>query len=265
MTPCAEEQEYLHRIQHSLEMASGIVDQIIQRETARHRREMAREAELRIADALRDTLQRNGEGWLCEEHADDRARLACDVVWIVDPVDGTIELINGLPEWSISVGLVIARRAVAGGVYNPGTQELFVGSLNLGVKYNGQPASAAERKNLDGAEVLVSRQEFARGEWDCYKDARFAVRPLGSVAYRLALVSAGLTDATWTLSPRHEWDVAGGVALVNSAVGRVSLPAGAAPQFNRETPMLPGLIASGASLWSDVDRLLQAAKVGPRE
>ena len=52
---------------------------------------------------------------------------------------------------------------------------------------------------------------------DPFEGRNFAIRPTGSVAYKLALVAAGLADATWTLSPKHEWDVAAGVALIQSA------------------------------------------------
>ena len=63
---------------------------------------------------------------------------------------------------------------------------------------------------MNGAVVLASRQEFNRGEWARFEGRNFAIRPTGSVAYKLALVAAGLADATWTLSPKHEWDVAAG-------------------------------------------------------
>ncbi|HEX2254982.1 MAG TPA: inositol monophosphatase family protein, partial [Thermoanaerobaculia bacterium] len=59
---------------------------------------------------------------------------------------------------------------------------------------------------------------------------------------------AGRADATWTLVPKHEWDVAGGAALVLAAGGRVLLPDGRVPRFNRPEPRLPGLAAAGPAL-----------------
>ena len=188
-----------------------------------------------------------------------KGRLACEVTWVVDPVDGTIEFISGLPEWSISVGLVIDGVAVAGGIYNPETKELFLGSRSQGVTYNGQPAAASAAATLHGGVVLASRQECSRGEWQRFEGAGFRVRPVGSVAYKLALVSAGLATATWTLSPKNEWDVAAGVALVNFGGGRVGLPDKAEPRFNRPTTLLPGLIASGSGVWSEIHRVLEPA------
>ncbi|HET6277705.1 MAG TPA: inositol monophosphatase family protein, partial [Candidatus Polarisedimenticolia bacterium] len=79
---------------------------------------------------------------------------------------------------------------------------------------------------------------------------------MGSVAYKLALVAAGKADATWTLVPKHEWDVAAGVALVRAAGGEVFLPSGAPRRFNAANPKLPGLIACGAALAAPLRELL---------
>jgi myo-inositol-1(or 4)-monophosphatase len=82
---------------------------------------------------------------------------------------------------------------------------------------------------------------------------------MGSVAYKLSLVAAGLSDATWTLVPKHEWDVAAGVALVCAAGGQAWIPGGEAPVFNRKKPWLPGLIAAPAGLAEPIRRFLQDA------
>jgi myo-inositol-1(or 4)-monophosphatase len=245
---------YLARIAHSLERAGCVFSESPR--PADNRAESVKELELALSRVLRETLVAPGEGWLCEEHADDADRLRCEAVWVVDPMDGTIEFISGLPEWSISVGLVITGTPVAGGIYNPATQELFLGAADLGVTYNGQPAKPCCRSSLSGARVLASRQELNRGDWARFQNRGFQIEARGSVAYKLALVSAGLADATWTLCPKHEWDVAAGVALVHASGGRVSSWGEGALRFNRKQPLLPGLVASGDGLWSDVTRLL---------
>ena len=91
--------------------------------------------------------------------------------------------------------------------------------------------------------------------------APFRVRPLGSIAYKLALVACGAADATWTLTPKHEWDVAGGAALVLAAGGEVWTPDGAAPRFNRRDPRLAGFCAATAAIASRVREYLGHGQV----
>ena len=206
------------------------------------------EADRMANKVLREKLLRNGEGWLSEESTDDFERLSKGRVWIVDPLDGTKEFVTGIPEWCVSIGYVENGRAIAGGVFNPATGEVFLGSVESGVTYNGKKVRASNRSSLEGALVLASRSEVKRGEWEHLKDVPFEIRPTGSVAYKLALVSAGLADATWTLSPKHEWDVAGGVALVLAAGGFVTTQSGEPVIFNKEHTLFPGLLAGGAGL-----------------
>jgi len=217
------------------------------------------EADLKVNDAMLACLPRDGEGWLSEETADDRSRLDCERVWVVDPLDGTREFVQGIPEWCVSIGLVEAGRPVAGGIMNPTTGQTVVGSLETGVTLNGEPCRVRPRESLEQAEILASRSEVKRGEWERFDGAPFGVRPMGSVAYKMSLVAAGLADATWTLVPKHEWDVAAGTALVEAAGGAVWLPGGGRPQFNAASPKLPGLLAAPAGLRDAIRRFLEPA------
>jgi myo-inositol-1(or 4)-monophosphatase len=206
------------------------------------------EADRALDAVLRKELLRNGEGWLSEESVDDPIRLERSNVWVVDPLDGTREFVKGIPEFCVSIGFVENGRPVAGGIYNPATDETFLGSIDSGVTYNGKPAQPSRRDTLDGALVLASRSEVKRGEWKAFENSSLKIRPMGSVAYKLALVSAGLADATFTLTPKHEWDVVAGAALVQSAGGFVSTLEKTSLIANRRDPLLSGLLASGAFL-----------------
>lgn len=206
------------------------------------------EADRAIDAVLRANLLRDGEGWLSEETADNPSRLDKRRVWIVDPLDGTREFVMGLPEFCVSIGFVEDGKPVAGGIYNPATQETFLGSVETGVLYNGKPAVISQRDNLSGALVLASRSEVKRGEWKTFENAAFQVKAMGSVAYKLALVSAGLADITFTLTPKHEWDVAAGAALVLSAGGYVATLDRAPLRCNSKDPLISGLLACGPKL-----------------
>jgi myo-inositol-1(or 4)-monophosphatase len=206
------------------------------------------EADRALDAVLRKELLREGEGWLSEESVDDPIRLQRSRVWVVDPLDGTREFVKGIPEFCASIGFVENGRPVAGGIYNPATDETFLGSIESGVTYNGKPSQPSQRKSLDGALVLASRSEVKRGEWKPFENSTLNIRPMGSVAYKLALVSAGLADVTFTLTPKNEWDVAAGAALVLSAGGFVSTLDNTPLRCNNRNPLLSGLLASGPYL-----------------
>jgi myo-inositol-1(or 4)-monophosphatase len=206
------------------------------------------EADRALDAVLRKELLREEEGWLSEESVDDPIRLQHSRVWVVDPLDGTREFVKGIPEFCVSIGFVENGRPVAGGIYNPATDETFLGSIESGVTYNGKPSQPSQRKTLNGALILASRSEVKRGEWKPFENAGFQVRPMGSVAYKLALVSAGLADVTFTLTPKNEWDVAAGAALVLSAGGFVSTLEHTPLHCNNRNPLLSGLLASGPYL-----------------
>jgi myo-inositol-1(or 4)-monophosphatase len=206
------------------------------------------EADRELDTVLRKELLRAGEGWLSEESVDDPVRLQHSRVWVVDPLDGTREFVKGIPEFCVSIGFVENGRPVAGGIYNPATDETFLGAIDCGVTYNGKPSQPSQRKTLDGALVLASRSEVKRGEWKAFENGAVTIRPMGSVAYKLALVSAGLADITFTLTPKNEWDVVAGAALVQSAGGFVSTLERTALTANRRDPLLSGLLACGPFL-----------------
>lgn len=120
-------------------------------------------------------------GRLSEESVDDLSRSGKARVWVVDPIDGMRELISGTPEWCISVGFVENGNAVAGGIRNPVSREVYLGTLGDGVTLNGTSVSANRRQSLEGAVVLASRSEVGRGEWDRFRNLRPVVsRPEGS-------------------------------------------------------------------------------------
>jgi myo-inositol-1(or 4)-monophosphatase len=125
------------------------------------------------------------------------------------------------------------------------------------VLYNGVSARPSQRTSLDGALVLASRSEVKRGEWKPFENERFKIRAMGSVAYKLALVSAGLADATFTLTPKNEWDVVAGAALVQSAGGFVGTLEKTDLTANRRDPLLSGLLASGPLLKEKLVALIE--------
>jgi len=244
-------QDTLQRIHAALEAAREVLNRFtpgaIEAEyKAGH--DPVTEADRAVDQALKANLLRDGEGWLSEESVDDLSRLDKKRVWVVDPLDGTREFVQGIPEFCVSIAMVEDGVPVAGGICNPATNELILGSRETGVTYNGKPVQPSQRKDLHGALVLASRSEVKRGEWKQFESAEFNIRPMGSVAYKLGLVSAGLADLTFTLVPKNEWDVAAGAALVESAGGFILTLDNSPLRCNKRDPLLTGLLGGGPFL-----------------
>ena len=216
------------------------------------------EADREIDAVLRQNLLRDGEGWLSEESVDDFSRLDKTRVWVVDPLDGTREFVKGIPEFCASIGYVENGAPVAGGIFNPATNETFLGAVDSGVLYNGRAAHASQRRGLQDALALASRSEIKRGEWKKFANGPLQIVAMGSVAYKLARVSAGLADVTFTLTPKNEWDVAAGAALVLSGGGFVTTLDNTPLRANHRNPLLSGLLAGGPNLQEDLLALLES-------
>ncbi len=258
----ASSTETLNRIREALNAAASALSAFIPGATKTDQKPSGRgpvtEADLVVNRVLREALVRDEEGWLSEESVDDLGRLEKRRIWVVDPLDGTREFVAGIPEWCVSVAMVEDGLPVAGGICNPATGEIFLGSLKKRVTYNGRTVRASTRNRLEGAIVLASRYEVSRGQWERFQHAPFVIRPKGSVAYKLALVAAGLADATWTLTPKNEWDIAAGVALVRAAGGVVQSLDESSLTFNNKSTLLPGFLACGPYLREEITSFLRA-------
>jgi myo-inositol-1(or 4)-monophosphatase len=250
----------LSRIEHALKLAAGVLEAFTPGDVAARTKtgdDPVTAADLALNEVLHQALPQPGEGWLSEETADDTSRLGCSRVWVVDPLDGTREFVKGIPEWCVSVALVEDSTAVAGGILSPGPGHLILGAEGHGVTLNGDPAVCTTTSALSGALVLASRSEVKRGEWDRFFGTDISVRNMGSVAYKLGLVGAGLADATWTLVPKHEWDVAAGAAIVLAGGGVLLTLEGEKPVFNQENPKLTGFVATAPGLAAPIREFLE--------
>jgi myo-inositol-1(or 4)-monophosphatase len=206
-------------------------------------------ADLEADRALHRTLLEGapGTGWLSEETVDSPERLDAQRVWVVDPIDGTKEFIGGIPEFAISIGLAEDGEVILAVLNNPAAGELYWAVRGDGTRLNGEPVRVTERAELDGARILASRSETARGEFEPYRSS-LEVQPVGSVAYKLARVAAGRADLTWSLVPKNEWDIAAGCLLIQEAGGAVSDPTGKPFRFNRPDPKVRGIMATNGHL-----------------
>jgi myo-inositol-1(or 4)-monophosphatase len=199
------------------------------------------------ADAcLKDILMkaRPEYGWLSEETVDSPDRLSKDRVWVVDPLDGTKEFIEGVPNFVVSVALVEKGEPIVGVLYNPVTKETFTAAKGEGAFLNGDPIRCSTKENLVDMVILNSRSETRRGLWKPFDGTFRELKEVGSVAYKLGLTAAGKADIFASLRPKNEWDICAGNCIINEAGGKLIDLHGNPRKYNLEKTLIePGLIA----------------------
>lgn len=183
------------------------------------------------------------DGWLSEETVDDKRRLDRERVWIVDPIDGTKEFIQNVPEYALSVALVEHRAPILAAVYNPARKELFHAIKGQGAWLNGRPIHHV-LSLARPLHVLVSRSEFSDGKWAFLTKGPIVAKPTGSIAYKLSLIAQGAAHAALSVTPKHEWDIAAGVLIAQEAGAFVTDIFKRPFVFNQERPIVPGVLAA---------------------
>ena len=214
----------------------------------------------READSLlREALPRIvPAAWLSEETADDATRLGAERVWVVDPLDGTKEFVEGVPHYAVAVALVERGEPVLGVVHNPSSGETWSALRGEGVFKDGAPVRAAEGRRLG-----ASRSEIRRGEFAPFESG-WEVLPLGSIEYKLALVASGEIAGTISRGPKHEWDVCAGAVLVLEAGGRITDCYGDTLRFNDPFPKTKGVIAGAPGAFARLRATISSIGVSDR-
>ncbi|HEY2986348.1 MAG TPA: 3'(2'),5'-bisphosphate nucleotidase CysQ [Candidatus Binatia bacterium] len=194
------------------------------------------------------------DGWLSEESKDDLVRLKTPRVWIIDPIDGTREFIEKIPQFTVSIGLAVEGRPAVGVVYNPAQAKLYKAAKGFGAALNDSPIRVTPRAKVEGAALIVSRSE-PRKRFQPFAEICH-VQPVGSIAFRLALIGGGEGDAMLTFRALHEWDVCGGVAVVEGAGGVVIDGQGNPITFNRQDSLCRGMVAANPTLAKSLHGML---------
>jgi myo-inositol-1(or 4)-monophosphatase len=177
-------------------------------------------------------------GWLSEEEADGPARLDREFVWIVDPLDGTKEFARGIPETAVSVGLTQGGRPVLGVVINPIRNEGGAASIWQAPQFWGLTRRPTNH-SLETMAVCVSRTEYETGRVAAHSARLKSLTPIGSVAYKLLRVAAGAEHLYFSMEPKSEWDICGGVALLQITGDIYERFDGRPLIFNASHPRIP--------------------------
>ncbi|MCI4677688.1 3'(2'),5'-bisphosphate nucleotidase CysQ [Rhodoblastus acidophilus] len=217
------------------------------------------EADLRIDHFLRESLSALAPeaGWLSEETADSPERLRREMVFVVDPIDGTRGFASGDPCFAICIALVAGGRPVVGVAHAPALDETFTAILGGGARRNGVPINVSGRPAIAGASVSAPEPLAA--------DLRraglaFERKPqLPSLAMRLLRVADGEFDAALSRANAYDWDIAAADLILREAGGALTDFAGRAPLYNQVEPKHPALAAGPPGLQAD---LIRAARDG---
>jgi myo-inositol-1(or 4)-monophosphatase len=211
------------------------------------------EADLAVNDMLAQCLRRARPdyGWLSEESEDGAARLQSERLFIIDPIDGTRAFLAGEACFAHSLAVAERGRVTAAVVYLPALDLIYSASDRDAAMRGGEAVAASGQATSAGATVLTSRPSLAPEHWPGgVPQVRRSFR--ASLAYRLCLVAEGQFDATLTLRPAREWDIAAGALIAARAGAQVTDRHGAALVFNAAAPQAAGVIAAAPGVHADL-------------
>ena len=160
--------------------------------------------------------------------------------WIIDPLDGTANYVHRFPYYSVSIGLEKNGELIAGAIYDPTRDEMFLAGLGAGATRNGEPISPSSVETVSNALCLASlpskvdRDHPAVKKFVAMLEVAQVVQRTGSAALNLCAIACGRADVFWAerLNP---WDMAAGVLIVQEAGGRVTKSDGTRFQVRQPT------------------------------
>lgn len=184
-------------------------------------------------------------GWLSEESADSAARLDCETVFVLDPIDGTRSFIEGAESFAVSLAVVRRGRPVAGVVHLPAMGLTYAAEDGGPATRNG--ATITPRATPVPPQVLTNRTALDAEFWPGgVPEVRRNFR--ASLAWRFCLVAEGAFDGLISMRPCWEWDTAAGTLIARQAGAVATDPAGHPLAYNQPHPMGPGLLVAPPAL-----------------
>jgi myo-inositol-1(or 4)-monophosphatase len=205
---------------------------------------------------------RPDDGLMGEEQEADRAG-STGMRWVVDPLDGTVNFLYGIPHWSVSIAVEDGDGPLAGVVHDPSRDDTFTAVLGGGARHNGTPLHLDPPTSVGDALIATgfSYDTTLRGRQAAMLTALIStirdVRRLGSAALDLAWLAAGRYDG-YVEFALHRWDYSAGSLLVTEAGGEV-----AAWELALDDDVHKGLTAAGSPVTGHLAAWLDAAGARP--
>jgi myo-inositol-1(or 4)-monophosphatase len=191
-------------------------------------------------------------GWLSEETEDTPARLSKNLVFVVDPIDGTRGFVRGHGGWAVAVALVEHGRPLIGVIHAPALRETYVAVKDAGATLNGN-AIAVSKLRAFGKEARVAAPLFLAGR---LREAglQFTLQPkIPSLALRIVSVASGVLDAGFASENSNDWDIAAADLILHEAGGRLASLDGRALVYNRRDTSHGLLTAAPAQIHAEVN------------
>jgi myo-inositol-1(or 4)-monophosphatase len=210
------------------------------------------EADLAVNAVVSRVLReaRPGHGWLSEEDPDE-TRGSGDSLFIVDPIDGTRSFLAGEEIFAIALAIVTRGRVTAGVVHLPARARTYAAALEGPALLNGQPITTRDWSGVEEPKILTSAYNLRPEAWPGgVPQLRRSYRP--SMAYRMCLVAEGATDATLTLRPTWEWDIAAGALIAERAGAVVTDRLGGSLDWGARPPQTAGILAASPRLHAEL-------------
>jgi myo-inositol-1(or 4)-monophosphatase len=177
--------------------------------------------------------------------------------WIIDPIDGTMNFLNGVPQFAISVGYEEDNEIKCGVIFNPIMNEMYCAEKGNGAYLNNSRIRVSNKKKLKDALVVTGGPKAASkirdkifSEYINVSNNVSNVRKFGSAALDMAYVACGRFDGYWQRELNY-WDIAAGIIIVKEAGGFVN--------FFDEDPSLPlkkNILASNSNINNELEDLI---------
>jgi myo-inositol-1(or 4)-monophosphatase len=221
-----------------------------------------------VVDAIRATYP--DDAILAEESGEHAGVLRKDGsgngrMWVVDPLDGTVNYANGIPYYCVSIGLVADERPVVGVVLDPARDDLYTATADGPALLSGQPIRASSKERL--GDFVVSLAVIGRG--GLARERRIAPlirihRRMGSAALSLAYVANGRFDAFVQNGGLSPWDIAAAGLIAERAGARVTGLAGDAWWAPSVRGPRANVVAAPPAVHGELLELLASLKTGVR-
>ncbi len=177
--------------------------------------------------------------------------------WVIDPIDGTMNFLNGIPQFAISVGYEEKGEIICGVIFNPIMNEMFIAEKGNGAYLNNSRIRVSKKKKLKDALLVTGGPKGASkiknkifSEYVNVSNNVSNVRKFGSAALDMAYVASGRFDGYWQRELNY-WDIAAGIIIIKEAGGFVDFF-----EEDKNLPLKKNILATNSHIHGELQDLI---------